>query len=466
MICGLRPIELQTVSSISKAFDRCNILQTIAQGSDLGARYVLFNNLLSSEKTESAFKMTSSIRSAFHSLRDLYADVTVASSSPVVVPLEELAVIGLIATLNRISSYQPFVLSVLREKPGTFESTVERVLAFEKQLEVLGQVPIPSSFVAQGVITDDNPRKLKYFCKSVGKNGRGCGWNQSHEETRCYRQHPELAPKSNRSFNRVDMKAMLTDVIREMAENDTLDLNKSRKHYPIVADCPVGVRTALNTSIVKSFIDKMSFLLGNTTHRHGVHGVKKWIVDSGCTDSMTKSQILENVRQMKTRIQTANSIMKSSHVGDVPLLQNGVIKTTLNNVLYCPDIAENLISVSQLADQGYTITFNSLGWKASKDALHKEGDLSGPREGNLYVYSPDGLSTESYASKAVPKFVTLLNDPTVEMKIKDGRWIATSQTNGSNYEGKIDTLDLLLALKKRNSTQVDLALDWHCRLGH
>lgn len=111
----------------------------------------------------------------------------------------------------------------------------------------------------------------------------------------------------------------------------------------------------------------------------------RFIIDSGA--SMT---IVDN----KNNIQNYSNCMRELQVADASanaLISegNGVIQLNsavkLKDVLYCPKVSANLLSVAQLADMGLDSIFNQHGCVV-KNRKTGEIVMVGKREGNLYVY--------------------------------------------------------------------------------
>jgi hypothetical protein len=111
----------------------------------------------------------------------------------------------------------------------------------------------------------------------------------------------------------------------------------------------------------------------------------RFIIDSGA--SMT---IVDN----KNNIQNYSNCMRELQVADASadaLISegNGVIQLNSNvklrDVLYCPKVSANLLSVAQLTDMGLDCLFNQNGCVV-KNRTTGVIVMVGKREGNLYVY--------------------------------------------------------------------------------
>jgi hypothetical protein len=184
----------------------------------------------------------------------------------------------------------------------------------------------------------------------------------------------------------------------------------------------------------------------------------KWYLDLGASDDMCKDPAEINRKVAKIDITTANGIMQSKSVGDHHLLVNGEPKTILKNVLHCPEITDNLISVSRLTDEGYTIIFNKSGWRAKHKSDPKR-DLSGPREGNLYSFR-SGPHTHALSVK----LAEIIGNPSYQIILHGKKWKARS--GNKTAEGDLGATNWLLALYKKSSECHTNAMSWHKRLGH
>ena len=90
-----------------------------------------------------------------------------------------------------------------------------------------------------------------------------------------------------------------------------------------------------------------------------------WLLDSACTHHMCNNKALFNVSDFRTRINSSPVLgadlanpLPVSGIGNVVLNIGG--KTIfLKDVLFVPGIGKNLICVSRLQSDGYSLTFNS-----------------------------------------------------------------------------------------------------------
>ena len=114
-------------------------------------------------------------------------------------------------------------------------------------------------------------------------------------------------------------------------------------------------------------------------------GDLRWVIDSGASKSLVGNKdVMHNYSNHYTEMSVADAnadSMKCPGKGSIEL--NNQLK--LENVVHCPDVALNLLSVAQLADRGLEITFDNdsciVRNKKTKDVV-----LRGKREGGLYTY--------------------------------------------------------------------------------
>ena len=87
-----------------------------------------------------------------------------------------------------------------------------------------------------------------------------------------------------------------------------------------------------------------------------VKGTDVFVLDSGCTQSiLMNKQLLTNFRPHEATFMTADAgELKITGVGDLIINSELILK----DVLFCPKIAMNLISIGQICSQGFTIQTN------------------------------------------------------------------------------------------------------------
>lgn len=124
----------------------------------------------------------------------------------------------------------------------------------------------------------------------------------------------------------------------------------------------------------------------------------RWVIDSGCSKSLLRNKGgIKNYTNEKIEMAVADKTadpMICPGTGSHQINSN----ILLQNVLYCPDVALNLLSVSQLADLGLTITFDSTKCVVKRKD-NNEIVLTGRRENNLYVYQRTKHGEAYFTSK-------------------------------------------------------------------
>jgi len=84
-----------------------------------------------------------------------------------------------------------------------------------------------------------------------------------------------------------------------------------------------------------------------------------WLIDSGCTHHLCNDaemfRILDNTYKSKVKVGNGE-FLKVKGKGSVAVLTNSGIKT-IPDVLYIPDISQNLLSVGQMLEKNYSLHF-------------------------------------------------------------------------------------------------------------
>jgi hypothetical protein len=95
-----------------------------------------------------------------------------------------------------------------------------------------------------------------------------------------------------------------------------------------------------------------------------------WCVDSGCSRHMTRNKNTFQTLQVKSRTVTFNNDNSSKILGKgIVSLGNKDIAT--KNVLLIENMKHNLLSVSQMCDQGQVLMFTSKDCKIRREELGK-----------------------------------------------------------------------------------------------
>lgn len=109
----------------------------------------------------------------------------------------------------------------------------------------------------------------------------------------------------------------------------------------------------------------MMGFLSHSTKNH-------WYIDSGATQHMTSyGDLLDNKIDRKDKVTAANGEkINIIGVGDGRVTFNGgVIK--LKKVMHVPGLAVNLLSVSQIVQNGNTVVFDARGCSVYNDQNNK-----------------------------------------------------------------------------------------------
>jgi hypothetical protein len=121
------------------------------------------------------------------------------------------------------------------------------------------------------------------------------------------------------------------------------------------------------------------------------------IIDSGCARSIvTDTSMLQEFRTITTTMNTANyTSLICTGIGKLP-----TARFTLQDVLYSPNLAFNLLSVAQIADLDLYIIFDKFSCRIYNTETNQIV-MEAPRDGNLYIYRPSNkdmalLSTTSF----------------------------------------------------------------------
>jgi hypothetical protein len=196
---------------------------------------------------------------------------------------------------------------------------------------------------------------------------------KKHTNQKCFTQHPHLKEEFYKKAKIASEGSIKEQIAAALA---SLNINKPIDFYPLALTC-------------------------------------RSLIDTGCTNHVGKeSTDIINKRKCNVKIETANGSMDAKSIGDIPIIINNKKVTVLEDMLVCSDLLENLISVSQLTNCGYTFIFHKSGW----EGIHKDKEkyLSGPREGNLYVlhhYKPQSHVT---SIGEIPTDNTTKNHPTMD----------------------------------------------------
>ena len=130
--------------------------------------------------------------------------------------------------------------------------------------------------------------------------------------------------------------------------------------------------------------ENYAFFLALSSELNSNHNT--WIIDSGASRHITgfKFETFSNHASEEVTIGD-NSSHPIKGIGSCSIQLNYGITLQLKNVLYVPRIKRNLVSISELADQGFRITFQEdrvLSWP--KNSTIKKAISIRFRDGSLY----------------------------------------------------------------------------------
>jgi hypothetical protein len=83
----------------------------------------------------------------------------------------------------------------------------------------------------------------------------------------------------------------------------------------------------------------------------------EWYIDSGCSSHMTRDQD-KLIRWKRKGGNVAFGDDSSAHILGEGVVELGRKNVKEKNVLLVEDLKHNLLSVSKMCDQGYTLTFD------------------------------------------------------------------------------------------------------------
>ncbi|XP_045792050.1 uncharacterized protein LOC123886812 [Trifolium pratense] len=170
--------------------------------------------------------------------------------------------------------------------------------------------------------------------------------------------------------------------------------------------------------------NKVASLIAHTSFRASSR--ENWYFDSGCSRHMTGiSKFLVDLKSYPTTFATFGDGAKGEIVGIGKLSNNRLPK--LDNVLLVKGLTANLISISQLCDQGMKVKFTKSECLVTND----KGDLlmKGVRsKDNCYLWVPQEEANVSTCliTKSMMKSINVVIDDTLEGIVLDAADAATA----------------------------------------
>ena len=183
-----------------------------------------------------------------------------------------------------------------------------------------------------------------------------------------------------------------------------------------------------------------------------------FIADSGATNTMINTPLTDG-KTTRIPIITANGNMLATSKGNLDLnIDGSTVK--LKDVLFCPDLTENLLSIPALTKMGYTVVFRKDNW----EAIHclQEKSFTGFRDGDLYC-----INVESKRASLSASLLQCADDRNVKINYDNatGIWTAT-KNNIEIGSGEISTSNLLHDLGNSKLVKESILLNWHTTLNH
>ena len=85
----------------------------------------------------------------------------------------------------------------------------------------------------------------------------------------------------------------------------------------------------------------------------------KWLIDNGCTNHMTKEEkfFFQLDRSINSTIRLGNGDTVRAHGRGIVVVHTSSGIKLIHNVMYVPELHQNLLSVAQMISNGYTVTF-------------------------------------------------------------------------------------------------------------
>jgi hypothetical protein len=126
---------------------------------------------------------------------------------------------------------------------------------------------------------------------------------------------------------------------------------------------------------------------------HSIYKLSKkhgWYVDSGCSKHMTgdRDKFLTSIKERDGPVSFGNDHLAKIIGKDTDRIGNKNTKAEI--VLLVEDMKHNLLSVSQMCDQGHKATFNSQKCEIRKEGSRKLIAIDVRTSSNIYVLSEIG----------------------------------------------------------------------------
>ena len=120
---------------------------------------------------------------------------------------------------------------------------------------------------------------------------------------------------------------------------------------------------------------------------------QSWYLDSGCSRHMMGRKSMFQSMELKSRGDVKfGGNQKAKIIGSGTIGNSNL--SSITNVLLVEGLAHNLLSISQLSDNGYDIIFNQ---KSCRVVSQKDGSIlfTGKRKNNIYKIDLSDLITQN-----------------------------------------------------------------------
>lgn len=112
-----------------------------------------------------------------------------------------------------------------------------------------------------------------------------------------------------------------------------------------------------------------------------------FLLDSGASDHVTNREDIAScfrtlITPIKISVAKNETVISASKIGPIAVTSNLGVEDEIENVLYCPDVPCNLLSVIKMQQAGYSVTFGDDGVMV---CCHGKPVMSGKSVNNLFT---------------------------------------------------------------------------------
>ncbi len=291
------------------------------------------------------------------------------------ITIEELA--GMALLLNLSTEWETWVtatLALLDNKPALIEDFAPKLLQEERRMrandEQTQQGLKAKETLKMARTGDAAPTLICSHCK-----------RKYHTAEACWKLHPELTPKCNTCSGPHKTERCRQGEKGKLAKADdkesVVDSDEEDNKTETVLLYSEAVKHSSQQSNKANYITKSQ----SPTYTYSTHN---FYADSGGSSHFSNSKSnMTSIKPTNTTIETANGTMKAQAKGNLQINTKGGQTITLKEVLYCPDLTDNLLSISKLTDENLKVTFTHEGWQAVDNNTNTV--LSGPKINNMFI---------------------------------------------------------------------------------